>query len=216
MASAVDISNLALSHLGQSAEVIDINPPDGSAEAQHCARFYPMARNELLEMHPWSFATRRVALAEVVGADRPGWQYAYAKPAGCVRPLSVLGAEAFDDAVTEDYIVESSAAGAIVIYTNVEAATLRYIALVEDTTKFTPGFSGALSRLLASKLAGPIIKGVEGMRVAEAQLKIFLIELANARTSDSNSGARRTSEFVPASIRARGFRTNDLSGRGYR
>jgi hypothetical protein len=85
---------------------------------------------------------------------------------------------------------------------------VRYISLVEDTTKYTPGFVSALSRLLASKLAGPIIKGAEGMRVAEAQLKMFVMESSAAKANDSNSGSRRTSDFVPGSIRARGFRVS--------
>jgi len=216
MSSAVDIVNLALSHLGQNADVIDINPPDGSAEAQHAARFYPMARNELLEMHPWTFAIRRTVLAPVAGVNRPSWQYAYAMPSGCIRPLSLLRAEALDDDLSEDHIVEGSDAGARVIFANTPDAALRYISLVEDTTKFTPGFVAALSRLLAAKLAGPIIKGVEGARVAEAMMKMFLLELANAKMSDSNSGSRRVSDFVPAGIRARGYRIGRGTSAGFR
>lgn len=204
MSSAVDISNLALSHIGSAAEVIDINPPDDSAEAKQCARFYPMARDELLDKHPWSLATRRVSLAAVAG-DRPAWRYAYAVPAGCIRPLSVLGHEAPEDADSDEYLLETNATGGKVIYTHCESATLRYIALVEDTTKFTPGFVSALSRLLASKLAGPMIKGREGMGVAQAQLKIFLIEMADAKTADSNSGHRNDyRDRVPDAIKARG------------
>ena len=52
MASVVDICNQALSHLGDSATVASIDPPEGSAQAEHCARFYPAALAALLEMHP--------------------------------------------------------------------------------------------------------------------------------------------------------------------
>ena len=50
MASEVDICNLALGHLGDNATVASLNPPEGSVQAQHCARFYPIARDALLEM----------------------------------------------------------------------------------------------------------------------------------------------------------------------
>ena len=58
MASEVDICNLALGHLGDNATVSSISPPEGSAQAEHCARFYPIARDALLEMHNWNFAMR--------------------------------------------------------------------------------------------------------------------------------------------------------------
>ena len=59
MSSEVAICNLALAHLGDSATVASIDPPEGSAQSEHCARFYPIARDALLEMHAWKFATRR-------------------------------------------------------------------------------------------------------------------------------------------------------------
>ena len=63
MASEVEICNLALSHLGDTATVASSDPPEGSAQAEHCARFYPIARDALLEMQNWKFATRRATLA---------------------------------------------------------------------------------------------------------------------------------------------------------
>ena len=61
----VTICNLALGHLGDIANVKSINPPDQSVQAQLCKRFYPAARNALLEMSSWGFATVRAKLAQV-------------------------------------------------------------------------------------------------------------------------------------------------------
>ena len=36
MASDVQICNIALAHLGDTATVASINPPEGSAQAEHC------------------------------------------------------------------------------------------------------------------------------------------------------------------------------------
>ncbi len=49
MASPVDISNLALSHIGAEALVSAIDPPDGSREAGLCAQFWPLVRTEVLD-----------------------------------------------------------------------------------------------------------------------------------------------------------------------
>ena len=48
MATEVDICNLALAHLGDDATIASLNPPEGSAQAEKAARFYPIARNSLL------------------------------------------------------------------------------------------------------------------------------------------------------------------------
>ena len=56
MASAVDICNLALGHIGNKAEITAIVPPDGSAEAAQCGKFYPIARDECLSEFDWGFA----------------------------------------------------------------------------------------------------------------------------------------------------------------
>lgn len=192
MASDVDICNAALSHLGDEAEVLAINPPDGTTQASHCGRFYPIARNQLLEMHQWTFSTVRKALALVAAAAPSEWAYAYALPSKYMRALAVLPPDASDDTRGEDFIIESDEDGNGVLYTNVPDATLRYIRLVEDTTKFTPGFVTALARLLATYLAGPIVKGTTGIQVAQSHLKFFALELAAAKSMDANSGQRST------------------------
>ena len=91
MASEVEICNLALAHLGDEATVASIDPPEGSAQAEHCARFYPIARDGLLQMHPWNFASRRVSLASVT-MPYTMWKYAYACPGDMMVAVAVLPA----------------------------------------------------------------------------------------------------------------------------
>jgi hypothetical protein len=200
VASSVDICNLALAHLGDDATVSSLSPPDGGTQAEHCARFYPIARDALLEMHAWRFAVKRVALAEVTN-DLDSWQYAYALPNGCLRPLSVLLPESTDDTATQDFVVETDANGTAIVYTNAEMATLRYISAVTDTTKFTPLFVTAFSWLLASYLAGPVTKDA---KVKESAYKVAMAEFARAAAADSN--AQKVSaykDFTPGAISAR-------------
>jgi len=206
MASEIDICNLALSLLGERAEVTSITPPDGTNEAQQCGRFYPMARDELLEMFAWSFATRRVVLASV-DSDRPGWLYAYTLPTTCLKPLSVLAQQVLDDTESADFIVETSDTGTRLLFTNQEEATLRYVATVTDTTRFTPLFCAALARLMSVKLAGQMIKGTTGMQISQGMEKIFIVERAEAITSDANSGSSGNAyrNRIPDLVVARGM-----------
>lgn len=185
MASEVDICNLALSRLGDNATVASINPPEGSAQGEHCARFYPIARDSLLESHPWKFATCREPLARL-SHESWNWAYAYAAPVKAIRLLSILPATASNDARTQDYEMEADNNGVMLILTNVEQATVRYIARVTDPTKYSPLFVDALGWLLASHLAGPIIKGDAGAAMARSCYQSFQVVNSQALVSDSN------------------------------
>lgn len=185
MASEVDICNLALGHLGDNATVASLDPPEGSAQAEHCARFYPIARDALLEMHAWKFATRRAALSQLA-VDSAPWQFAYAEPADSLKVLAVQPPGASSDVESEAFETESAADGAALILTDTQDAVLRYIAHVSDTTVFSPLFVLALSWHLASMLAGPILKGDVGAAEAKRCAGVMQGYLARAATSDAN------------------------------
>jgi hypothetical protein len=201
MASEVDICNLALARLGDNATVASVDPPEGSAQAEHCARFYPIARDSLLEMHAWKFATRRTTLAALTVASW-NWAFAYAEPAGALKLLAVLSATAANDAETQDFEAESADDGTAIILTNQEDATLRFIARTTDTTKFSPLFVDALAWLVASYLAGPVLKGDAGATAAKSCYQNFLVALSLAKTSDANQRKVRP-EHSPAWIAGR-------------
>ncbi len=209
MASEVDIANIALSRLGNRATVSSLDPPEGSSEAAHCAIFYPVARNSLLEMHSWAFATRRVALALLANPPPSEWQYVYAAPNEVLKILAVTAPDAPDDYsagyqpvgsvfgaantnvpfgryTPQPYVRESLPDDTSVIYTNQEDAVMRYTASVTDSTLFTPLFTDTLGVLLASYLAGPIVKGAEGRKLSAAFKQEALGMLAQAAVSDAN------------------------------
>jgi hypothetical protein len=201
MISEVGICNIALARLGDDATVASINPPEGSAQAEHCARFYPVARDTLLEMHTWGFATRRAKLA-LLSAPTWNWSYAYAAPNGALKLLSVLPEHAASDAKSEPFEVESDAAGNVIIRTSLADATLKYTARVIDTTRFSPLFDDALAWLLAAYLAGPLIKGDAGAQAGRACYQSFYATLAQAKVSDANQGSGAV-ESSPAWISGR-------------
>lgn len=160
MANVVDICNLALANLGDDATISTIDPPEGSVQAGHCAMFYPIARDALLQnpICAWSFATRRVVLAPLV-SNSTDWAFAYAVPTDLLRVVKL-------HPHLPNRKTQLTLAGGV-IYTNQDSAELEYIARVDDPAVFPPLFVIALSWQLASMISGPMIKGKEGAEQAQ-------------------------------------------------
>lgn len=203
MASEVDICNLALAHLGDNATVASLDPPEGSAQAEHCARFYPIARDSLLEMHTWGFATKRTTPA-LLGSGWPEWDYSYMQPSDALNIVAILPPDASDDYsqgtsnvpmaaggsyVPQAYSCEVDGSGNDVILTDQADAVLRYTSVVEDTTKFSPLFVMSLSWHLASMLAGPMLKGDAG--AAEAKRCTAMMQAYLSKATESDAAQRR-------------------------
>lgn len=204
MAADVDICNLALGHLGDDANIASLT--ENSAQAAYCNRFYPIARDMVLQRGGFSFTLRRVALATDLVTIPKSWQYAYQGVNNSLKKIAVLAPDATDDTQSVPYAVESvDAAGTEVIYTNISSATLRYIQRVTDTTKYSPLIVHAISRLLAAFLAGPLIKGQVGIQMAQSQMKIFEdMSLPQAMADDANSQQTdHFNDFVPKHMQSR-------------
>jgi hypothetical protein len=217
VASVVDICNLALGHIGDAATISSIDPPEGSAQAEHCARFYPIARDVLLETHSWGFATKRINLA-LLSSGFPEWDYCYAMPADALNILAVLPNDSTDDYSIgthsgyglfspplmsggnyqpQPFNCESLEDGTQVIYTDQVNAACRYSGQVEDTAKFSPSFVTTLSWLLAAYLAGPVIKGEAGAAEAKRCLANFQAALSKSVESDANQRRNSIAQNVP-------------------
>ena len=199
--SEVTICNLALSHIGNKADVTNINPPDQSAEARKCAVFYPMARDFALAKHHWSFAKRTIALNDL-GSPPKGWAYRYGTPTLMIKPVKVT-VSGFD--LPEPFDLEGDDTSGRVILTNAAQANLTYIKVITDTTVFPPLFELGVSQILASFLAGSI---AEKANLADSWLNKGLLTLSMAATTDANSSKvsqvkQNRRDYVPAAIRAR-------------
>ena len=205
MATEVDICNLALAHLGDDATIASLSPPEGSAQAEKAARFYPIARNNLLEMHNWNFAAKRGNLALTTNTlDQ--WDYAYAAPADMMSPVAIISPTSQNDYATRmsagdtpggitsnyaptivagQYTPQQFAVEGEFIYTNQEDAMLRYQAFITDSSLFSPLFVTTLSWHLASMLAGPVIKGDQGAAEAKRSTQMMTNYLTSAKQSDN-------------------------------
>lgn len=221
MASQVDVCNLALAHCGDAAQVTSLDPADGSPQAGHCARFYPMAVQSILEMHPWGFATLRVALALSTQTSSE-WEYVYIGPLDVANYLVVMDPNVEDQFVTQipqvgmwpnslttqvgvptpqPFVVETDTNGNDLIYTNQQDAILLYTTTAAlDPTKWSPLFTEAVSYKLASFLAGPLIKGQEGRQVASAMSQAFERVLSKAINSDANQRRVQPASTTPWNV----------------
>tara|TARA_B100000575_G_scaffold95779_1_gene76336 strand:+ start:1123 stop:1791 length:669 start_codon:yes stop_codon:yes gene_type:complete len=217
MATEVDICNLALAHLGDDATIATIKPPEGSAQAEKAARFYPIARDSLLETHTWNFAAKRSNLALTVNTIEQ-WDYAYAAPADMMSPVAIISPSAQNDYATRmsagdtpgnltanfaptivagQYTPQQFAIEGTTIYTNQENAMLRYQAFITDPSTFSPLFVMTLSWHLASMLAGPVIKGDQGAAEAKRCTEMMARYMAEAKQQDNISRDITVEHIVP-------------------
>lgn len=225
MATVVDIANLALSRLGDRATVTSISPPEGSAQADHVARFWPMARDTALEAAPWRFATAREALT-ATDYETGNWSYAYFLPTDCLLVRRVLpptsatnsGAIFDADAIADDwdirFDIETDDTGAKVLLTNQEDAVAIFTKRVVDPSKYTTAFTDAVARLLESYLAGSVIKGQAGAKAAQLAYNAYAAMIARAAATEVNQSNTRR-DYVPGAMAARGvaFGNNRRVGR---
>lgn len=209
-AAAVDVCNIALAYIGETAQITSLDTTvDTSQQAALCSRFWPVARDSLLNMHRWDFATKRV-VADSLGSPttRDEWDYAYSVPIDCLQVFAVLPPEAGDDyslAVSrtvfdtwptplatpavytpQDFVIERGPNGGQILYTNQANAVLRYLARVNSAVVYPPLFKEALAWHLASMLAGPILSGREGAEMAQRCLLMFRQVLGQAASVDAN------------------------------
>jgi hypothetical protein len=220
--SDTDICNLALSRLGHQAKITSISPPDDTTEAKLCAKFLPLARNTISELHLWSFATKRAVLVlTATSSEASSYQFAYELPDDFLDIIAVIPSTAADDYaqpstwvdlngslptafsaaqatqyVPVDYAIEQDSTGALVLYTNLESAVLRYTAYVTDVNFFGPTLIEALTWYLAGQLAGALIKGTEGAKMAQLCGQTAMQFLAQAKDGDSAARQVRPRQSV--------------------
>ena len=194
MASVVDICNIALSRLGDEASVTSIDPPEGSAQSEHCARWYPLTRDKALQAFPWSFATKTTTLAPL--ATKPcQWEFAYKLPADCLRIIEVVHPSYVPAGSPLPYRVEIID-GARCLITNVERVSVRYIFQQHNSSFYTPSFVDALAWLLASDLAGSVHTGSTGISIAQNCYKAYMTAVEIAKIEDVKQQSEEF-EFKP-------------------
>lgn len=202
MASVVDLCNLALTHIGDPGVITGISPPDGSAQAARCAVLYPIARKNFLEAHDWHFAVKRATLADLDDATG-AWLFRYAVPGDFMRISKILQSSAELHEPSEPFTIEIDGSGSRTVLTNVEDVSAVYVFDQTDVTKYSATAFSALATLLASYLAGPIVKGKAGVELGQFLYKRYLMELSVATAADASQHKIDRTDITPSGIASR-------------
>ncbi len=181
-ATDAELCNVALLRVGQRQLIEDLEDlDDDTAEAEACRALFPHARDLVLESFPWQFATRRAALAVLTGAERDGWDFVYAAPAGMAAPQFIWagivnpppeGRPAWEmedgDGDTTGPIILTDTEDAVLVYTTNALTIARYPRNVQDVIAWK----------LAAELAGSLLLKPAVQERMEAKYERRLAQVA--------------------------------------
>ncbi len=213
MSSAEDICNLALSHVGSSAEIQDLLQ-ERSPEAEVCRRFYEIDRDRVFRDFMWPFASQLAPLALVQENPNILWRYSYRYPSDCLVIDRIISRscwplpngqyagnhrDSIQSMVKLDMGQDSQGQ---LIFTNEKDAILKYTIRILDPTKYPADFTMAFSYLLAADIGPRISKG-DSLKLSDRALANYGSMLSVARAMSANE-IKMDAPLEAETIRARG------------
>jgi hypothetical protein len=182
------VINKALALIGNDRQLQSID--DNSAVARQFKSLWPMAVDSVLALHPWNFALKRKeisrvnAQADLVGAAA----FKYELPADCLRwlPPSTQD-EGYFEGEEEGGFIWSPEEGPLI---------LRYIARIDDITRWSP----LAADVLAALLAFDACEAITGSQSVKDRLGEDLqIKIKRARRADGLATGNRSRNMVRSS-----------------
>lgn len=192
MTSSIAVSGIA----AQAFRLMEMSPissfGDDSEEGIAAADQYPVALDMCLEENDWSFASRLVALPEVIEtAVDPDLIHAYARPGDLVRLIDVHPATATFR--LDDTHLRADEAGPLII---------RYTRRISDETRLPSLFKTAVSYRLASLLAPRWTTSINRAEALRAASEDYIAKAARADRGSASSrrwdGRERGDDWVDA------------------
>jgi hypothetical protein len=166
----VELSSAALTKLGASGISSFM---DNTTEAQIASSLYPITRDAMLALHPWSFATTYLELTEVTPAPLAEFEHAYDLPVDFIRALS---AGEHDRGKGQRYQIIGQQ-----LHSNSTTVTLTYLRR-PDELEFPAYFVSALVGRLAAEFCLPL---TENSTRSELLFRLAGAELRLAKLLDS-------------------------------
>lgn len=213
MSNEVEICNLALSNI-RAGSINDLN--EASVQAQICKLKYPIMRDRCLRDVSWQF-NRKIIVLALVDVDIFNWSNSYQYPVDCLKIHRLIGEH---EEVTSDQDVISrvldsrvipignlrsqipyevfNVANTKVIGCNSSNIRADYGAKITDANLFSDDFIIALSHLLASEMAVPLVGGDTARSFRSDELQLYGEYINSATAQDLNDGflAGNESDFV--------------------
>lgn len=188
----VEIANLALSFVGETASVTSLFPSDGSRQADICAQFFDIALRATLQRHRWDFNTKRFTPTSS-DSGRVDWPYKYQMPSDFLGVINCIPVSIADDQelagepVELSYSIEVDDLDRRWLYAKQDTLQVRYQAYVDDTAKWPPLFRKAMGYNLGTMIAPPLIKGEEGVAMANNAMQMYEMAIREAAAFDARS-----------------------------
>jgi len=203
MADAVEICNLALSNI-RAGSINSLT--EASKQAQICKLKYPFMRDRCLRDPGWNFNRTIVTLASS-SVDIYNWAYSYSYPVDCLKIHRIIPEyeEVTGDASVVSRLIDTQLLpitsyrrqveyevfnfnNAKIIGANESGLRIDYSIKITDPNLFSDDFILALSHLLASEIAIPIIGVEKGRQLRSDSLQIYEEYLRSATADDMNDG----------------------------
>ncbi len=189
----IQIYNKAMAHIGHRQTIQ--SETEQSVERVILDRFYDSARTTTLEDFDWPFARTYLQLSDL-GTPPSWWAYRYAYPADCIIPRFIVdpSSRSGTEVIAFEIAEYPQTGGVQCVLTDEATATLAYTLDVTDTSRFSGGYTNALSYKLAMDAAIPI--GRDGrLQSALQQQYLFAIQQARiASTSGREGDTERNAE----------------------
>ncbi len=167
MASIVDLCNSALNLISEY-EITDINDQSNKV-ARLCKSLYYKTVNEVLRIHLWNSAIKRVELAKETANPVFGFDNQYQLPVDCLRVLEI------GDNPT--YKVEGRK-----ILTDSDTCFLKYIKIITDPNEMDSLLQECIYTHLAMKLSFPL---TNSSNMKKSLKEDFESALSQARSIDA-------------------------------
>lgn len=186
LASANQICNLALSHLGIGKPIDDLET-DTSQEAEACRLFFTVARDTTLRGFPWPFATKTdvLELVEELTGDADEWGYSYRYPSDCLKFRRVLSGSRNDSRQSRVSFKMGRDDVGQLIFCDIADAVAEYTVKDADPTRYPIDFYMALSYFLAHLIAPRLTKG-DPFKLAQQNLQMHYLTIQKAQADGAN------------------------------
>lgn len=191
--SDTDISNMAMSHLGQSP-VNSITNPESKAE-HLLALWYDQSKRELLEMFDWNFAVKRMVLTKLSESPAFGYEAQFALPEDYISLLTVGETEYDWD---KNYTIEgnnllSRTLSGSLYSSEINGLPVRIIRNINNVAAMTPTFKQALSLRIAGNTCFAITNSSSRLDQINRD---FMITMKLAKYADAKSSpVKRVNRF---------------------
>lgn len=154
-------------------------------EALACALHFANAQDYLLQLHPWVFARKESAPAQLT-SSMGGWRYAYALPTDCLKVLALIRVPSragedgiYHRATGAEELRHWEQAGRAVAC-NSKGIRARYTARISNSDLWDPCFTEAFCAILAMRIA-PMVCGNAAIAGPMAQAMSVVADSAIAQ-----------------------------------